>query len=49
VTVAPEPAGRGLALFADVSDSERRDGPPECVIRGKHPVVASTTATLLST
>jgi hypothetical protein len=27
-------------LFADVSDSERRDGPPECVIRGKHPVVA---------
>jgi hypothetical protein len=25
VTVAPGPAGRGLALFADVSDSERRD------------------------
>jgi hypothetical protein len=40
VTVAPEPTGRGLALFADVSDSERRDGSPQLVVRRKHPVVA---------
>ena len=40
MTVAPEPTGRGLALFADVSDSERRDARPELVIRGEHPVVA---------
>jgi hypothetical protein len=40
VIVAPEHAGRGLALFAEVSDSERRDCPPECVIRSKDAVVA---------
>jgi hypothetical protein len=38
--IAAELAGRGLALFAEVSDSERRDGPSECVIRGKDAVVA---------
>ena len=40
VTVAPMPAGRGVAPLADVPDRERRDGPPELVIRRKHPVVA---------
>ncbi len=40
VTVAPGPAGRGLALFADVFHRDRRDGPSECVIRGKDAVVA---------
>ena len=34
------PAGHGLALLADVADRQRRDGPPELVIRRKHPVVA---------
>ena len=29
VTVAPMPAGRGVAPLADVPDRERRDGPPE--------------------
>ncbi len=40
VTVAPMAAGRGVAPLADVPDRERRDGPPELVIRRKHPVVA---------
>jgi hypothetical protein len=39
VTVAPMPAGRGLALLADVPDGERRDGSPQPVIRRKHPVI----------
>ena len=39
VTVAPMPAGRGLALLADVPDGKRRDGGPELVIRRKHPVI----------
>ena len=34
------PAGRGVLPLADVADRERRDGPPELVIRRKHPVVA---------
>ena len=40
VTAAAMPAGHGLALLADVADRERCDGPPELVIRRKHPVVA---------
>jgi len=40
MTVAPMPAGRGLALLANVADGQRRDGPPQLVIRRKHPVVA---------
>ena len=39
VTVAPMAAGRGVAPLADVPDRERRDGPPELVIRRKHPVI----------
>ena len=39
MTVAPEPTGRVRGLFADVSDSERRDGGPELVIWGEHPVI----------
>ena len=31
---------RGIAPLADIPDSECRDGGPELVIRGKHPVVA---------
>jgi hypothetical protein len=38
--IAPMPAGRGIAPLADIPDGERRDGPPEPVIRRKHPVVA---------
>jgi hypothetical protein len=34
------PAGRGVAPLADVPNRERRDGPPELVIRRKHPLVA---------
>jgi hypothetical protein len=34
------PASHGTALLADVSYCQRRDGPPQLVIRGKHPVVA---------
>ena len=34
------PAGSGLLPRADVPDRQRRDGPPELVIRGKHPVIA---------
>jgi hypothetical protein len=33
-------AGGGLAPLADVPDGECRDGPPEHVIRRKHPAVA---------
>ena len=40
VTAAAMPAGHGLALLADVADRQRRDGPPELVIRRKHPVIA---------
>jgi hypothetical protein len=34
------PAGRDLALLANVPNGECRDGPPELVIRRKHPVIA---------
>jgi hypothetical protein len=34
------PARRGITRLADVPDRERRDGPPQLVIRRKHPVVA---------
>ena len=39
VTVARMPAGRGVAVLADVADCQRRDGFPEPVIRGEHPVI----------
>jgi hypothetical protein len=29
-----------VAVLADVSDSQRRDGGPELVIRGEYPVIA---------
>jgi hypothetical protein len=34
------PAGSGVAPLADVPYCQRRDGPPQLVIRRKHPVVA---------
>jgi hypothetical protein len=34
------PTGRGIAQLATVPDSECRDGGPELVIRGEHPVLA---------
>jgi len=34
------PAGRSLAPFADIPDGERRNGGPELMIRGEHPVIA---------
>jgi hypothetical protein len=34
------PAGRCIALLADVPDGQRRDGPPQFVIWRKHPVIA---------
>ena len=36
---APMPAASGLAPLADIPDRERRDGPPQLVIRRKHPVI----------
>ena len=33
------PAGRGLALLADVADGERRDRPPQLVIRREYSVI----------
>jgi len=39
MTVAPMPAGHRLSAFSDVPDRQRRDGPPELVIRCKHPVI----------
>ena len=34
------PTGRGIAPLADIPDGEGRDGGPELVIRGEHPVIA---------
>jgi hypothetical protein len=34
------PAGHGLARFADVPYCQRRDGPPELVIRREYSVIA---------
>jgi hypothetical protein len=39
VTVAPMPTGTGIAPLADVPDGEPGHGPPELVIRRKHPVI----------
>jgi hypothetical protein len=33
------PTGRGISPLADIPDGERRDGGPELVIRGEHPVI----------
>ncbi|MFM8595144.1 MAG: hypothetical protein ACKOCK_12270, partial [Chloroflexota bacterium] len=38
VTVAPMPAGTGLTPLADVADGERRDRPPQLVIRREYSV-----------
>ena len=38
-TFVPMPAGRGLALLANVADCQCRDGPPQPVVRRKHPVI----------
>ena len=40
VTVARMPAGTGIVQFGNVPDGQCRDGPPQLVIRRKHPVVA---------
>jgi hypothetical protein len=34
------PAGGGLAPLTDVAYCQRRDGPPQLVVRCKHPVIA---------
>jgi hypothetical protein len=34
------PPSRGVTQLTDIPDGERRDGGPELVIRGEHPVVA---------
>jgi hypothetical protein len=34
------PTSRGITRLADIPDGERRDGGPELVIRGEHPVIA---------
>jgi hypothetical protein len=34
------PVSRGITRLADIRDGEGRDGGPELVIRGEHPVVA---------
>jgi len=34
------PAGSRLAPVADVADGQSRDGGPELVTRGEHPVIA---------
>ncbi len=33
------PTSRGITPLADIPDGERRDGGPELVIRGEHPVI----------
>jgi hypothetical protein len=33
------PFSRGITRLADIPDGERRDGGPELVIRGEHPVI----------
>jgi hypothetical protein len=33
------PTSRGITRLADIPDGERRDGGPELVIRGEHPVI----------
>jgi hypothetical protein len=38
-TVVPMSTVHGLPLLADVADCQRRDGPPQLVIRRKHPVI----------
>ena len=43
LSVACMSAGRGLATRADVPSGECRDGGPQLVIRGEHPVGAMPT------
>ena len=40
VTVVSMPSGRGLALLADIPDRQRRDGPPQLVVRREYSVIA---------
>ncbi len=46
---APIPASRGVASLADVPDRQSRDGGPELVIRGEHPVIARRQAAMPAT
>jgi len=39
VTVARMPAGTGIVRFGNVPDGQCRDGPPQPVVRRKHPVI----------
>jgi hypothetical protein len=39
VTVAPMPAGRGLAPLADIPDRQRRDGFSQLVVRREYSVI----------
>ena len=42
VTVVSIPAGRGLALRANVANRQRRDCPPELVVRREYSVIPMT-------
>jgi len=39
MTVVPMPAGRGLAPLANVANRQRRDCPPELVVRREYSVI----------
>ena len=39
MTIVPVPAGRSVALLANIPDGQYRDGPPEHVVRGKDAVI----------
>jgi hypothetical protein len=39
VTAAPMPAGRGVAPLANVANRQRRDCPPELVVRREYSVI----------
>ena len=49
VTVGHMPTGRGLALLADVPDRQRRDGPPQLVVRTSERDEAYTVAEPVTT
>jgi len=38
-TFVPMPAGTGIVRFGNVPDGQCRDGPPQPVVRRKHPVI----------
>ena len=49
VTVTPMPARRGVAPLADVPDRQRRDGPPQLVVRTSERDEAYTVAEPVTT